>query len=270
MIPSRADALPEETPATDGAAAALLKRRPVRRPSKPDAVLAAAVDLARQGLLQVVPADQVGEHVTSYPEAERLTTHRFEAFVPGYGGWQWFVTLTRVPRGKEATISEVGLLPSEHALLAPEWLPWSERVRPEDHDDAAEAGQAADGQVQTGAGSPEAESALTGAGSDETMSDETMSEGTGPDAAGSDEADPESTDATSAGSNPADSAGVGFTGTDAGSTDAGPADAGPADPAPAETSQPATVRKRTRRVASAPAGDPFGSPFGNTPPGRDD
>ncbi|RJT95283.1 DUF3027 domain-containing protein [Arthrobacter frigidicola] len=138
MIPARTDA-PETDPATDAVDAdAPLKRRPVRRQAKPDAVLAAAVDFAREGVLQVAPAEQVGGHVTSYPEGERLTTHRFEAFVPGYGNWHWFITLARVARSKEPTICEVGLLPSETALLAPEWLPWSERVRPEDHEDAAD------------------------------------------------------------------------------------------------------------------------------------
>ncbi|MBJ2122255.1 DUF3027 domain-containing protein [Arthrobacter sp. MSA 4-2] len=116
-----------------------MKRRPVRRQAKPDAVLAAAVDFAREGILEVAPAEQVGGHVTSYPEGERLTTHRFEAFVPGYGNWHWFITLARVARSKEPTICEVGLLPSETALLAPQWLPWSERVRPEDHQDAADS-----------------------------------------------------------------------------------------------------------------------------------
>lgn len=130
---------PATAPATDAVDAdAPVKRRPVRRQAKPDAVLAAAVDFAREGILQVAPAEQVGGHVTSYPEGERLTTHRFEAFVPGYGNWHWFITLARVARSKEPTICEVGLLPSETALLAPQWLPWSERVRPEDHEDAAD------------------------------------------------------------------------------------------------------------------------------------
>jgi hypothetical protein len=141
VIPARTDA-PETdpAPATNAVDADVpVKRRPARRQAKPDAVLAAAVDFAREGVLQVAPAGQVGGHVTSYPEGERLTTHRFEAFVPGYGNWHWFITLARVARSKEPTICEVGLLPSETALLAPQWLPWSERVRPEDHQDAADS-----------------------------------------------------------------------------------------------------------------------------------
>lgn len=114
------------------AAAPAVRRRAVRRPSKPDAVLAAAVETARAGLLEVVPAEQIGAYAGATPDAERLVTHRFEALRPGYSGWHWYATLARVSRGKTATVCEVGLLPSEKAVLAPEWVPWSERVRPED------------------------------------------------------------------------------------------------------------------------------------------
>ncbi|MER2134778.1 MAG: DUF3027 domain-containing protein [Arthrobacter sp.] len=107
-------------------------RKPPRKPSKPDAVLAAAVESARAGLLEVAPEEQVGEWLSAVPEADRLVTHRFRANRPGYLGWEWYATVARVPRGKAATVCEVGLLPSADAILAPEWVPWSERVRPED------------------------------------------------------------------------------------------------------------------------------------------
>lgn len=125
--------VPEETPKKPAA------RRPVRRPSKPDAVLAAAVDVARAGLLEVVPETELGEWIEAVPEADRLVTHRFSANRAGYRGWQWYATLARVPRGKAATVCEVGLLPSADSVLAPEWVPWSERLRPEDVAAQAEA-----------------------------------------------------------------------------------------------------------------------------------
>ncbi|MBD8045153.1 DUF3027 domain-containing protein [Arthrobacter sp. Sa2BUA2] len=126
---------PEEQPVKSAA------RKAPRRPTKPDAVLAAAIETARAGLLEVVPESQIGEYIGAVPEADRLVTHRFQANRPGYRGWQWYATLARVPRGKVATVCEVGLLPSEGSVLAPEWVPWSERIRPEDV--AAEAAQAA-------------------------------------------------------------------------------------------------------------------------------
>ena len=42
------------------------------------------------------------------------------------------VTVARAPRLKEPTISDVVLLPGEGALVAPPWVPWSERIRPGD------------------------------------------------------------------------------------------------------------------------------------------
>jgi hypothetical protein len=115
-----------------------VRRRPAaKRPAKLDALLAAAVDRARQGVLEMAPAEQVGNHVGVVAEAERLVVHRFESKLPGYIGWQWFASLARAPRSKEITVCEIGLLPSEESVLAPDWVPWAERVRPEEA--AAEA-----------------------------------------------------------------------------------------------------------------------------------
>ena len=143
-------------------AGATARRRPPRRPSKPDALLAAAVDTARAGLLEVAPAAEIGEYVGATPDAERLVTHRFVAHRPGYNGWHWYATVARVPRGKAVTVCEVGLLPSENAVLAPEWVPWSERVRPEDvaAEEAAQAEEAERARLradaENGSGSAEA------------------------------------------------------------------------------------------------------------------
>lgn len=95
-------------------------------------MLAAAVDEARAGLLEVAEAAQIGEYVGAEADADRLVTHRFKALRPGYDGWQWYSTLARAPRSKKVTVCEVGLLPSAQSLLAPEWVPWSQRIRPED------------------------------------------------------------------------------------------------------------------------------------------
>ncbi|MCQ1953998.1 DUF3027 domain-containing protein [Arthrobacter sp. zg-Y238] len=117
--------------AADAAAPAVRKRAP-RRPGKPDAVLAAAVAEARAGLLDVVSEGEVGNYLGAAADAERVVTHRFSSLRPGYRGWYWYATVARMPRSKKVTVSEVGLLPSDEALLAPEWVPWSDRLRPED------------------------------------------------------------------------------------------------------------------------------------------
>ena len=123
----------EPTVDTAAESPAPVRRRPAaKRPAKLDALLAAAVDRARQGVLEMAPAEQVGDHVGVVAEAERLVVHRFESKLPGYIGWQWFASLARAPRSKEITVCEIGLLPSEKSLLAPDWVPWAERVRPEE------------------------------------------------------------------------------------------------------------------------------------------
>ncbi|MGN6598586.1 MAG: DUF3027 domain-containing protein [Actinomycetales bacterium] len=99
---------------------------------KADAVLEGAVDLAREAALQEAAPGEVGEHLGTQVEAERVVTHFFACDLEGYGGWRWSVTLARAPRSKTATVDEVVLLPGPDALLPPAWVPWDQRVRPGD------------------------------------------------------------------------------------------------------------------------------------------
>ena len=92
----------------------------------------AAIELARHALEEVTDPITVGEYVAATPDAERLVTHLFDCTLSGYRGWRWAVTLSRVPRGRTATVCEMALLPGEEALLAPAWVPWAERLEPGD------------------------------------------------------------------------------------------------------------------------------------------
>jgi hypothetical protein len=56
----------------------------------------------------------------------------FGSLDPAYKGWRWAVTVSRAARAKVVTVSEIVLLPGPESLLAPDWVPWSERVRPGD------------------------------------------------------------------------------------------------------------------------------------------
>jgi hypothetical protein len=110
-------------------------RAPRRRTPKLDELLAGAVEEARSALTSetgLAEDGQVGPHVGAVADDDRLVTHRFAATLPGYGGWEWFATLARAPRSKVVTVCEVGLLPGEDAILAPDWVPWSERVSQEE------------------------------------------------------------------------------------------------------------------------------------------
>jgi hypothetical protein len=102
------------------------------RTREPDQACAEAVDLARDALAAVVGAGRVGDHVGVQAEAERVVTHLFDCADPAYVGWRWAVTVARAPRAKVVTVSETVLLPGSGALLAPDWVPWHDRLRPGD------------------------------------------------------------------------------------------------------------------------------------------
>ncbi|UVJ40412.1 DUF3027 domain-containing protein [Arthrobacter sp. CJ23] len=105
---------------------------PVWRVGKPDAFLAAAVDAAREAVATIAGPGEIGAHLAAKSEGDRVVTHLFESRLSGYLGWQWYAVVTRNSRSKIVTVSELGLLPSEDSILAPEWIPWAKRVRPED------------------------------------------------------------------------------------------------------------------------------------------
>jgi hypothetical protein len=102
------------------------------RRATPDAVCAAAVDLARAAAEEIADPGHVGEHGGVTADGERLVTHSFACLSPAYRGWYWAVTVTRVARSRTVTVSEAVLLPGHEALLSPPWLPWSERLKPGD------------------------------------------------------------------------------------------------------------------------------------------
>ena len=143
----------------------------------PDVQLAARRDLALAALRAIVPADEIGGGHRVRADGELLVTHLFPATARGSRGWEWYVTLTRVPGSEEATVCESGMLPGEDALLAPAWVPWSERVLDSDHDEdrEGEPGAEADGTDETeeSDGSEESDSAD---GSDQKEPEDSESE----------------------------------------------------------------------------------------------
>lgn len=94
-------------------------------------ILADAVDLARSALLDLEPTG-VGAHLGVRAEDECAATHCFEATLPGYHGWQWAVVVAAAPDTDRVTVSESALLPGPDALIAPEFVPWEQRIQPGD------------------------------------------------------------------------------------------------------------------------------------------
>lgn len=103
-----------------------------RNPESLQAVLTSAVDEARSAIVEFSGAETIGEYLGVEIEDSSAATHRFLAVLPGYRGWQWAVVVAGHPGADHATVSEVVLVPGPTALVAPEWVPWHDRIQPGD------------------------------------------------------------------------------------------------------------------------------------------
>ena len=70
---------------------------------------------------------ELGAFVESMTE-EQTTIFSWEANLKGYQGWRWNVIVHQIDPASEPTLSEVVLLPGEKSLLAPDWVPWADRL----------------------------------------------------------------------------------------------------------------------------------------------
>lgn len=100
---------------------------------QPDTACAQAVELARSAAVEVA-GSAVGDHLGVEVENgdPAVVTHSFASTEKAYAGWRWAVTVVRAEGAEAVTVDEVVLLPGGGALLAPEWVPWSERIQPGD------------------------------------------------------------------------------------------------------------------------------------------
>jgi Protein of unknown function (DUF3027) len=73
-------------------------------------------------------ATRVGALIAIESEESEIATYLFESVLPGYRGWRWAVTVTKVG-GDDPTVCDVVLLPGPDSLLAPKWIPYGERLQ---------------------------------------------------------------------------------------------------------------------------------------------
>lgn len=83
--------------------------------------------LARESLAEITDVKNVGGLAAESTDGDGVITMRFECLLGGYPGWQWNVSLAHV-EGYDPTVIEAELLPADGSLLAPDWVPWSERL----------------------------------------------------------------------------------------------------------------------------------------------
>lgn len=99
------------------------------RSQKKDSVLCSATELAREAAQEIAYRNEVGEHLGCAMLDERLAVHEFTCTSPGYIGWTWRIVLSRAPRSRTATVCEANLLPGIHAVKAPDWVPYADRIQ---------------------------------------------------------------------------------------------------------------------------------------------
>nr|MBP1191681.1 hypothetical protein [Frigoribacterium sp. PvP032] len=83
--------------------------------------------LARTALLEITPDETIGAEAPPVDEVDGVVSVRFATLLPGYPGWFWTVSVAQV-EGSEPTVLEVELLPGDHSLIAPDWVPWADRL----------------------------------------------------------------------------------------------------------------------------------------------
>jgi hypothetical protein len=100
--------------------------------------------LAREALAEITAAGTYGDFLSETDEGQGVYTLLFAATMGGYPGWHWTVSVAELPDAAP-TVLEAELLPGDGSLLAPEWVPWSDRlVAGEDLDALAELDDADD------------------------------------------------------------------------------------------------------------------------------
>jgi hypothetical protein len=83
--------------------------------------LAAVSEIADPALI----GDEAGVEVLD----ARTFTLWFHSLDRAYLGWYWAATVTQVADDAPVTVLEVGQVPGPEALTAPEWVPWSIRLK---------------------------------------------------------------------------------------------------------------------------------------------
>ena len=85
-------------------------------------------DFARNALIEATSKSKVGNFIEVIEEGEGLATYLFENNQKGYVGWRWSITIFQLDKSSPVTVSELLLMPGPDSLVAPDWVPWSERL----------------------------------------------------------------------------------------------------------------------------------------------
>lgn len=86
------------------------------------------IELAREALADIVGPQVVGQFLEERRPAGGLLELTFDCSQRGYRGWCWVVSFTEADKRKQPLLAEINLVAGESAILAPPWVPWSDRL----------------------------------------------------------------------------------------------------------------------------------------------
>ena len=92
---------------------------------------------AEKAVKESAPVGGVGKFLGTVDEETNVVSYRFQASMKEYVGWEWNVVVFQAKKA-DPTISEVVLLPGKESIVAPDWVPWSERRAELDKSEAKE------------------------------------------------------------------------------------------------------------------------------------
>ena len=81
---------------------------------------------AEKAAKESAPIGGVGKFLGTVDEETNVVSYRFQANMKEYLGWEWNVVVFQAKKA-DPTVSEVVLLPGKESIVAPDWVPWSER-----------------------------------------------------------------------------------------------------------------------------------------------
>jgi hypothetical protein len=81
---------------------------------------------AEKAAKEFAPTGGVGKFLGTVDEETNVVSYRFQANMKEYLGWEWNVVVFQAKKA-DPTVSEVVLLPGKESIVAPDWVPWSER-----------------------------------------------------------------------------------------------------------------------------------------------
>jgi hypothetical protein len=97
----------------------------MREPAESDS---AVITAAHAALLEITEETTVGSLLgVDEPEAGVVDV-LYASAMPGYPDWRWTVSVSVLDGVDAPSVLELELLPGEGSILAPEWVPWAERV----------------------------------------------------------------------------------------------------------------------------------------------